>query len=130
MKVQIWGAAQTVTGSMHLIHHAGRQILLDCGLYQGRRKIAFEKNRELPFDGEKIDAGRVIRRRALDSTLSICQSATRQAPKKLSDPNSKRPSAAYHPSKHTPTSYHLNLCQAIGLQWADPFTLGHLLDFA
>ncbi|MFT5302588.1 MAG: metallo-beta-lactamase family protein [Mariniblastus sp.] len=56
MKVQFWGAAQTVTGSMHLIHHAGRQILLDCGLYQGRRKIAFEKNRELPFDGEKIDA--------------------------------------------------------------------------
>ena len=56
MKVQFWGAAQTVTGSMHLIHHAGRQILLDCGLYQGRRKIAFEKNKELPFAADKVDA--------------------------------------------------------------------------
>jgi len=56
MKVQFWGAAQTVTGSMHLIHHAGRQILLDCGLYQGRRKVAFEKNRELPFAADKVDA--------------------------------------------------------------------------
>ena len=56
MKVQFWGAAQTVTGSMHLVHHQGKQILLDCGLYQGKRKIAFQKNRELPFAGDKIDA--------------------------------------------------------------------------
>ena len=55
MKVQFWGAAQTVTGSMHLIHHDGRQILLDCGLYQGKRKIAFEKNRKLPFPADEID---------------------------------------------------------------------------
>ncbi len=56
MKVQFWGAAQTVTGSMHLVHHQGKQILLDCGLYQGKRKVAFQKNRELPFAGDKIDA--------------------------------------------------------------------------
>ncbi len=56
MKVQFWGAAQTVTGSMHLVHHNGRKILLDCGLYQGRRKIAFEKNRNLPFNGKDVDA--------------------------------------------------------------------------
>lgn len=55
MKVQFWGAAQTVTGSMHLIHYNGKRILLDCGLYQGRRKIAFEKNRKLPFDANEID---------------------------------------------------------------------------
>ena len=55
MKVEFWGAAQTVTGSMHLIHHRGRQILLDCGLYQGRRKIAFERNRKLPFDAKAVD---------------------------------------------------------------------------
>ena len=55
MKVQFWGAAQTVTGSMHLIHHDGKKILLDCGLYQGRRKIAFDKNRKLPFDAKEID---------------------------------------------------------------------------
>ena len=56
MKVQFWGAAQTVTGSMHLVHVAGKQVLLDCGLYQGKRKIAFEKNRELPFDPKEVDA--------------------------------------------------------------------------
>ncbi len=55
MKVQFWGAAQTVTGSMHLVHHNGKRILLDCGLYQGKRKIAFEKNRNLPFDANDID---------------------------------------------------------------------------
>ncbi len=55
MKVQFWGAAQTVTGSMHLIHHDGKQILLDCGLYQGKRQVAFEKNRQLPFAADQID---------------------------------------------------------------------------
>ncbi len=55
MKVQFWGAAQTVTGSMHLIHHNGKKILLDCGLYQGKRSIAFDKNRTLPFDGSEVD---------------------------------------------------------------------------
>lgn len=56
MKVQFWGAAQTVTGSMHMVHVAGKKILLDCGLYQGKRKIAFEKNRSLPFDPKSVDA--------------------------------------------------------------------------
>ena len=55
MKVQFWGAAQTVTGSMHLVHHHGKKILLDCGLYQGKRKEAFQRNRQLPFDGAEID---------------------------------------------------------------------------
>ena len=41
---------------MHLVHVAGKQVLLDCGLYQGKRKIAFEKNRKLPFDPKSIDA--------------------------------------------------------------------------
>ncbi len=56
MKVQFWGAAQTVTGSMHLIQFGEKRILLDCGLYQGKRKVAFEKNRNTPFDGNSIDA--------------------------------------------------------------------------
>lgn len=56
MNVQFWGAAQTVTGSMHLVEHRGRRILLDCGLYQGKRKLAFERNRQMPFDGSSIDA--------------------------------------------------------------------------
>lgn len=56
MKVQFWGAAQTVTGSMHLVQTGNKRILLDCGLYQGKRKVAFEKNRNMPFDGSSIDA--------------------------------------------------------------------------
>ena len=41
---------------MHMVHHNGKKILLDCGLYQGRRKVAFQKNRELPFDASEVDA--------------------------------------------------------------------------
>ncbi len=56
MKIQFWGAAQTVTGSMHVLEVNGHKLLLDCGLYQGRRKQAFEQNRNLPFDASGIDA--------------------------------------------------------------------------
>jgi metallo-beta-lactamase family protein len=56
MELQFWGAAQTVTGSMHLFKVNGYNILLDCGLYQGRRKEAFERNKNFPFDPTEIDA--------------------------------------------------------------------------
>jgi metallo-beta-lactamase family protein len=56
MQIQFWGAAQTVTGSMHLLSVNGHKLLLDCGLYQGKRKEAFERNRNLPFDAREIDA--------------------------------------------------------------------------
>src|ERR1044071_1553540 len=56
MKLTFWGAAGTVTGSMPLLETGGRPYLLDCGLYQGRRKDADRKNRVLPFPGSSIDA--------------------------------------------------------------------------
>lgn len=56
MKLQFLGAAQTVTGSMHLLTVNGSSVLLDCGLYQGKRAEAFERNRKLPFDATTIDA--------------------------------------------------------------------------
>ena len=56
MQVQFWGAARCVTGSMHLLNVNGHNLLLDCGLYQGRRKDAFERNRNLPFDARELDA--------------------------------------------------------------------------
>ncbi|MDX1579731.1 MAG: MBL fold metallo-hydrolase, partial [Gemmatimonadota bacterium] len=56
MNIEFWGAARTVTGSMHLVEAAGRRILLDCGMYHGRRKEAFERNRSLPFDPDSLDA--------------------------------------------------------------------------
>ena len=40
---------------MHLVEANGKRILLDCGLYQGSRKAAFEKNRNLPIDPKTID---------------------------------------------------------------------------
>jgi metallo-beta-lactamase family protein len=56
MKLTFWGAAGGVTGSMHHLEVEGRRYLLDCGLAQGRRKEADEKNRTLPFDARSIDA--------------------------------------------------------------------------
>lgn len=56
MKLTFFGAARTVTGSMHLVEANGKKILLDCGLYQGHRKEAFEKNRQLPFNPRELDA--------------------------------------------------------------------------
>ena len=55
MELQFWGAAQTVTGSMHLLRVNGYTILLDCGLYHGRRKEAYERNKNFPFDPKDID---------------------------------------------------------------------------
>lgn len=55
MKITFCGAAGTTTGSQHLIQVNGQQVLLDCGLYQGRRHDAFERNQHFPFDPAKID---------------------------------------------------------------------------
>jgi len=56
MKLQFWGAAQTVTGSMHLVEANGYRLLLDCGSFQGRRREARERNENFPFDVKSIDA--------------------------------------------------------------------------
>lgn len=50
MNVTFYGAVREVTGSMHLITSNSNRILLDCGLFQGRRKETAQKNRTLPFD--------------------------------------------------------------------------------
>jgi metallo-beta-lactamase family protein len=56
MKLHFHGAAQTVTGSMHLLEVNGAQLLLDCGLFQGRRQEAYARNHNFPFDPKSIDA--------------------------------------------------------------------------
>lgn len=56
MKIQFLGGARTVTGSLHLLHINGKKILLECGLFQGRRKDTFEKNKNFHFDPKGIDA--------------------------------------------------------------------------
>ena len=55
MRLSFYGAARTVTGSQHVIEANGHKILLDCGLYQGRREESRERNRHLPFDARDID---------------------------------------------------------------------------
>jgi metallo-beta-lactamase family protein len=56
LKIQFCGAAKEVTGSKHLIEFKGKKILLDCGMFQGRRKEASKKNSEFPFDPKELDA--------------------------------------------------------------------------
>ena len=56
MRLTFWGAAQTVTGSMHLLEVGGRRVLMDCGLFQGRRADAERINREFPVDPSTIEA--------------------------------------------------------------------------
>ncbi len=55
MKLTFSGAAGTVTGSQHLVDVNGQRILLDCGLYQGKRKEAFDINRKGPCAFSDID---------------------------------------------------------------------------
>jgi len=56
MNITFHGAARTVTGSRHLISINGHKLLLDCGLFQGRRKETRARNLNFPFDPANIDA--------------------------------------------------------------------------
>jgi metallo-beta-lactamase family protein len=56
MKIAFHGAAQTVTGSKHLITlKNGRKFLLDCGLFQGMGKETDAMNRHWGFDPSKVN---------------------------------------------------------------------------
>jgi metallo-beta-lactamase family protein len=55
MKLHFRGANKEVTGSRHLLEVNGKHILLDCGMYQGRRKEEREKNLNFNFDATKVD---------------------------------------------------------------------------
>ncbi|MFA7693784.1 MAG: MBL fold metallo-hydrolase [Candidatus Hydrogenedentes bacterium] len=56
MKITSFGAAGGVTGSKHLLEINGYRILLDCGMFQGRREEAARKNRSFPFSVDKLHA--------------------------------------------------------------------------
>lgn len=56
MQIRFLGAARTVTGSQHLLKINGKRIMLDCGLYQGRRQEAIQRNQTFQFPIGELDA--------------------------------------------------------------------------
>ena len=55
-KLSFFGAAGTVTGSRYLVEHGDRQVLVDCGLFQGPKELRRRNWSALPFDPQAIDA--------------------------------------------------------------------------
>lgn len=56
MEIKFLGAAQTVTGSQHVVSANGSTLMMECGLYQGRRQESMEKNRTFEVDLGKLNA--------------------------------------------------------------------------
>ncbi len=56
LKITFHGAADTVTGSRYLVEGGGRRVLVDCGLFQGYRKLRERNWARLPFDPAGLDA--------------------------------------------------------------------------
>lgn len=56
MKISFNGAAQTVTGSQHLLEVNGHKLLLDCGMFQGRRADTYTRNLVFPYKPTDVDA--------------------------------------------------------------------------
>lgn len=56
MKIHFLGAAQTVTGSQYYLEINGKTLLLECGLYQGKRAESYNYNKSFQFNPRKLDA--------------------------------------------------------------------------
>ena len=56
MQIHFFGAARTTTGSMYLFEVNGKRLLLECGLFQGRREESIQRNCCFPFDPKQVDA--------------------------------------------------------------------------
>ncbi len=56
MKLHFLGAAQTVTGSQYLLEINGKRLLLECGLFQGRRKDTYTRNLTFSYDPASVEA--------------------------------------------------------------------------
>src|SRR6185503_19076303 len=56
MLIHFLGATRTTTGSMYLLEVNGKRLLLECGLFQGKREESIERNRNFPFDPTKLSA--------------------------------------------------------------------------
>jgi len=56
LEIEFYGAAREVTGSCHILRVNGSTVLLDCGMFQGKRSDAEQKNRTLPVPIGDIDS--------------------------------------------------------------------------
>lgn len=56
MKLTFLGATETVTGSKYLLESGGKQILIDCGLFQGKKELRLRNWEGLPINPASIDA--------------------------------------------------------------------------
>ncbi|MDP8289760.1 MAG: MBL fold metallo-hydrolase [Candidatus Susulua stagnicola] len=56
LTIEFCGGARTVTGSMHLVSAGRSEVLLDCGLFHGRRDEAYEVNSNFPFNPQRLRA--------------------------------------------------------------------------
>jgi metallo-beta-lactamase family protein len=55
-KITFYGGVGTVTGSKYLIEHAGKRVLVDCGLFQGLKELRVRNWEDPPFSPAEIDA--------------------------------------------------------------------------
>ena len=56
MQITFCGAARTVTGSCYLLEAAGRRLLIDCGMFQGKREIRARNRDPFLFKPNSLDA--------------------------------------------------------------------------
>ena len=56
VSITFLGAAGTVTGSKYLVRHAGQQLLVDCGLFQGYKQLRLRNWTPLPVAPDQINA--------------------------------------------------------------------------
>lgn len=56
MELRFFGATGTTTGSCHMLRSEGRSVLLDCGMFQGRREESRQRNEGFAFDAAQVDA--------------------------------------------------------------------------
>jgi len=55
MRLQFLGGTGTVTGSKYLVEHAGRRLLVDCGMFQGVKQLRLRNWQPLPLPAAEID---------------------------------------------------------------------------
>lgn len=70
MKWHFYGAAQTTTGSRYVVEINNTRLMLECGMFQGKRDESIERNSRFPFDPRSLDA-MIVSHAHIDHTGAI-----------------------------------------------------------